>query len=293
MARSAVSSRGGGCRGCLASRLAVVLAAFAVVAAAHAGAAEGGGTAAPASFGSILSAIEGSPETSTESTIVEVPMSVTLKAPKDGRIGYRLRMSVLFAWNAVQFVDVDGEDIVASLRTLTVVPGVELIVPVGERWLVRPYGQLGGIQALDVDGYRWRASLGTRFGASWDLDHWRLLAGGRAEFTTVLDEDGRRVDDVAFLDLGAGFSWPLWFDVMGEPAVAGLFVFPRLYLNPAELVDQGGLVSGADWHVEVGASFEVRGRPKLWLVSLPSWYGTGVRLGPDHRSFRVYLGFPF
>lgn len=293
MARSAVSSPKRRRRGCGVCPLAAVLAAVVVMTAVSAPAAESGDPTEPSSSGSALSAIEGSPEVSTESTIVEVPISVTLKAPEDGRIGYRLRLSVFFAWNDVRFKDLEGDDIAASLRTLTVVPGAELVVPVGERWVVRPYGQIGGLEALGMDGHRWLASLGTRVSTSRNLERWRLLAGGRIEYTIVLDEGGRRVDDVAFLDLGAGFSWPLWFDVMGEPARAGLFVFPRLYLNPADVVSQGGLVSGTDWHVEVGASFEIQSRPKLWLVSLPSWYGAAFRAAPDHRSVRIYLGFPF
>jgi hypothetical protein len=290
MAGFVVSPPGRRCSGTGACPLAAVLAAVVVMTAA---AAESGDPMQPTSSGSTLSAIEGSPEVSTESTIVEVPISVTLKAPEDGRIGFRLRLSVFFAWNDVRFEDVDGDDIAASLRTLTVVPGAELVVPVGERWVVRPYGQIGGLNALGMDGHRWLASLGTRVSTSRNLERWRLLAGGRVEYTTVLDEDFRRVDDVAFLDLGAGFSWPLWFEVTGEPASAGLFVFPRLYLNPAEVVSQGALVSGNDWHLEVGVSFEIQNRPKLWLVSLPSWYGAALRVAPDHRSVRIYLGFPF
>jgi len=240
-----------------------------------------------------LSAIEGSPEATTDSTIVEVPVSITLKAPDGRRVGFGLRLSVFFAWNNVRFEDVDGDDIAASLRTLTVVPGAELVVPVGDRWVIRPYGQIGGLQALDIDGHRWLASVGMRAGAAWDFERWRLLAGGRAEYTSILDEEGRRVDEVAWFDVGAGFSWPLWFDVAGEPASGGLFVFPRVYMNPAALTGQGGLVTGIESHVEVGASFEIHDRPKLWFARLPSWYGVGVRFGDGYRSVRIYLGFPF
>jgi hypothetical protein len=272
--------------------LAVVLVLAASAAAVGAWADETG--AAPvARSGWTLTAIEQSPETATESTIVEVPVSFTLRPAEAGRIGFRLRLSVMFAWNNVRFKDLDGEDIAASLRTLTVVPGAELVVPVGERWLLRPYAQLGGLEALGVDGHRWLASLGTRAGASWDLKSWRLQTGGRLEYTTILDEGGRRVDEVSFLELGAGFSWPLGVTVMGEPASAGIFVIPRLYINPAVLVGRDGLISDLDRHLELGASFEIAGRPELWFVKLPSWYGVGVRLAPGHRSLRSYLGFPF
>ncbi|MGD8440822.1 MAG: hypothetical protein PVG53_09820 [Holophagae bacterium] len=240
-----------------------------------------------------LGTLEDSPDATSESTIVEIPVGINLKRPDDGGIGYRLRLSVFFAWNKVRFQDISGGDLEASLRTLTVVPGIELVVPVGDRWSVRPYGQIGGLDALGMPGHRWLASLGSRANTHWDFERWILSAGGRFEYTTVLDEDYHRTDDVAFLDLGADFSFPLWFDVAGGRAAAGFFVIPRHYVNRAELVGQGGFDLGVDSHLELGASFQLPVRPTVWFVKLPSWYGVGVRLARGHRSFRVYLGFPF
>jgi hypothetical protein len=243
--------------------------------------------------GSGLTAVEGSPEASSESTIVEIPLPITLRAPRDGKIGLRLRFSVFFSWNDVRFEDIGGEDIAASLRTLTVVPGFELMIPVGERWMVRPYGQVGGLSALDVTGYRWMASVGARASYFWKLDRWLLSAGGRLDYTSVFDEGLRRSDEVAFIDLGGDFSFPLWFDVKGERAAAGFFLIPRFYFNPATFIGQDGFDLGVDSHLEVGVSFQIADQPKLWFVKLPKWYGVGVRLAQNHRSLRIYLGFPF
>jgi hypothetical protein len=240
-----------------------------------------------------LSTVEGSPATTSESTIVELPLVITLKPPGDRTIGTRLRLSVFFSWNNVRFEDITGGDLEASLRTLTVVPGIELLVPVGDRWMVRPYAQIGGLDALGMDGHRFMASVGSRANTRWDFDRWILSAGGRFEYTTVLDEDLHRTDDVAFVDLGADFSFPLWFDIGGERAAAGVFIIPRAYLNSAELVGQDGFDLGVDSHVELGASFQLHDKPKLWFAKLPSWYGIGVRLSEQHRSLRLYLGFPF
>ena len=240
-----------------------------------------------------LETLEDAPDASSESTIVEVPVGINLKKAENGGIGYRLRLSVFFAWNRVRFQDITGDDLEASLRTLTVVPGIELHVPIGQRWLVRPYGQIGGLDALGMPGHRWMASLGSRANTRWDFDRWILSAGGRFEYTTVLDEDFHRTDDVAFVDLGADFSFPLWFDVAGGRAAAGLYVMPRHYINRAELVGQGAFDLGVDSHLELGASFQLHDRPEVWFVKLPNWYGVGVRLAPGHRSFRIYLGFPF
>ncbi len=240
-----------------------------------------------------LASIENAPETSTESTIVEIPIPITLRAPKDGKIGIRLRLSVFFSWNNVRLEDIEGEDIAASLETLTIVPGVEFMVPVGERWMVRPYAQIGGLEALDVPGRRWMASLGSRASVFWPFERWTLSAGGRLDFTSVFDEDWRRTDDVAFVDLGGDFSFPLWFSVKGERARLGVFLIPRYYIDPAEVVGQDGFDLGVDSHVEIGASFQIHDNPKLWFIKLPKWYGLGARFAESHRSLRIYLGFPF
>ena len=240
-----------------------------------------------------LASIENAPETSTESTIVEIPVPITLRAPKDGKIGIRLRLNVFFSWNNVRFENIEGEDIAASLETLTIVPGIEFMVPVGERWMVRPYAQVGGLEALDVPGHRWMASLGSRASVLWPFEKWILSAGGRFDYTSVFDEDWRRTDDVSFVDLGGDFSFPLWFNVKGERAGAGVFVIARYYIDPAEFVGQDGFDLGVDRHVEIGASFQIHDNPKLWFIKIPKWYGIGARFAENHRSLRIYLGFPF
>jgi len=240
-----------------------------------------------------LTTIEESPETSSESAIVEIPIPISLRQADEGGIGIRLRLSVFFAWNNVRFVDLEGDDLAASLETLTVVPGIEFMIPVGERWLVRPYAQIGGLKALDIPGQRWMASLGSRALGVWPSEKWILTAGGRFEYTAVFDNDWGRTDDVSFVDLGADFSFPLWFDVKGERAAMGFFVIPRYYVAPAEVVGQDGFDLGVDSHIEIGASFQIHEQPKLWFIKLPKWYGIGARFAKNHRSLRIYLGFPF
>lgn len=240
-----------------------------------------------------LDAVEESPSLRTDSTIVEIPFPITLRAPEEGRIGFRLRLRVMFAWNDVRLGDLEGDDIVSSLQTLTVVPGFELMIPVAERWMIRPYAQFGGLNALDVSGHRWIGSLGARASMDQDFERWVLSVGGRLEYTSIFDEDWSRTDDVTFADVGADFSFPVWFDVMGERATAGFFVITRAYFDSAELAGQEGLDLGVDSHVEVGVSFRIHDNPRLWLIKLPTWYGVGGRFAEDHRSFRVYLGFPF
>ena len=73
----------------------------------------------------------------------------------------------------------------------------------------------------------------------------------------------------------------------------GFFVIPRYYIDPAEIVGQDGFDLGVDSHIEIGASFQIHDNPKLWFISFPKWYGIGARFAENHKSLRIYLGFPF
>ncbi|MEX1311446.1 MAG: hypothetical protein AB1Z65_13565, partial [Candidatus Sulfomarinibacteraceae bacterium] len=67
----------------------------------------------------------------------------------------------------------------------------------------------------------------------------------------------------------------------------------RYYIDPAGSVGQDGFDLGVDSHLEIGASFQINDKPKHWFVKFPKWYGGGARFAENHRSLRIYLGFPF
>ena len=240
-----------------------------------------------------LPPVEDPPSASSESTIVGIPILIDLKKQVGRKIGYRLRMSLYFSWKDVSFQDITGDDIKASFNSITVVPGIEFLVPVGERWLVRPYAQFGGVNALDIEGHRWIGSLGSRTNASWDFERWIFSAGGRLDYTTILDENLDKTDNVAFVDVMVDFSFPLWFNVMGDRALAGVFVIPRYYLSTSDLVGQGGFALGVESHIEIGASFQIHERPKVGFIKIPKWYGIGGRFAENYTGLRIYFGFPF
>jgi hypothetical protein len=235
------------------------------------------------------------PAAEAESTVVKMPFAFDLKKLEDGEpgIGVRLRVPVYFAWNKISFVDVGGDDIARSLKTLTVTPGVELQIPVGQSWLVRPFLEFGSISGLDLGENAWLVSSGCRVSATLDRDRWRFLGGGRLQYSVAFNDDWQFHEDLGSIELGAGASLPLWFDVaLGTPR-AGLFIFPRYYFDDFVLdgPDDGGLT--VDRYLEIGASIEWPQRPKLLGIKLPAWYGLGYRFAENYGAVRVYLGFPF
>ncbi len=231
--------------------------------------------------------------TSSDSTVVKLPFAITLKKSEGAKVGFKLRAPVYFSWNHTRISDVEGEDIFYSLKTLVITPGVEALIPMGERWLMRPFLEFGAVSALDVGEYAWLGSTGIRASSSWNLTGWRLTTGGRVQYTLAWTKDWSAHDDVGSLEIGGSGSFPLWFDVLGDRAMAGVFLFPRWYFEDLVIEGPEGGSLEVNRHLEVGLSFELPSQPKILGIKLPAWYGVGYRFADDYGAWRIYLGFPF
>lgn len=229
----------------------------------------------------------------SESTVVKLPFAITLRHPEAGKIGIKLRAPVYFSWNNTTLSDVGGDDISYSLKTLVITPGVEILIPVGERWMLRPFAEFGAIGALDIGDHAWLGSAGIRASSSWDLTGWRLTTGGRAQYTLAWTDDWDTHDDVGSLEIGGGASIPLWFDLLGDRAMGGFFLFPRWYFEDLLIEGPDGGSLAVSRHLELGLSFELPRQPKVLGIKLPAWYGVGYRFADDYGAWRIYLGFPF
>jgi hypothetical protein len=231
--------------------------------------------------------------TNSESTVVKLPFSITLRAQEDGKVGFKLRIPVYFSWNNTTISDVGGDDISYSLKTVVITPGVEVLVPVGDHWMLRPFAEFGAIGALEISELAWLGSAGIRASSSWDFQGWRLTAGGRAQYTLAWTKDWNTHDDVGSLEIGGGASFPLGFDLLGGRAMGGVFFFPRWYFEDLIIESPDGASLEITRHMEIGLSFELPRQPKVLGIKLPSWYGFGYRFANDYGAWRIYLGFPF
>ena len=229
----------------------------------------------------------------TDSTVVKLPFAITLRKQEHQQVGIKLRAPVYFSWNNATLSDIDGDDISYSLKTLVITPGIEVLIPVGERWLLRPFSEFGAISALEIGEHAWLGSVGMRASSAWDLTGWRLTGGGRAQYTLAWTEGWDAHDDVGSLEIGGSASFPLWFDCLGDRAMGGFFLFPRWYFEDLMIEGPEGNSLTISRHVELGLSFELPNQPKVLGIKLPAWYGVGYRFAEDYGAWRIYLGFPF
>lgn len=187
----------------------------------------------------------------------------------------------------------DGSSVGETQDTLAVYPGLELLVPVTERWTIKPLVALGFGRSVSTSSdwvYIWGVGVRSRYEYPWR--RFTLLLGnalfgaGNETFT------GAHTESFGALQTGLGVRYPLGFHLgRFEPDVEGMvihhFFFPdaefdRFRDKPLEVTNQ----------VEFGASFGVAQPWQVWIFS-DLRAGAAYRSGDGLTAIRVYLGFPF
>jgi len=228
----------------------------------------------------------------SESTVVKIPLSFSLRKPSEDQVGFKLRIPVYFSWNSVSLNDPGGNELSATLQTLVVTPGIEVQIPVGNRWMLRPFAEFGGISALNIDEGAWLASVGIAADSGWEFSRWHFRGGGRFKYSVSWTGNWKAHDDLAFLDFGGALSRPIGKG--GEEGIrAGFFAFPRVYMENLLVEGPEDSVVTTEAHLELGFSIEFPKKPEVLGIRLPAFYGLGYRFAHRHSAFRIYLGFPF
>jgi hypothetical protein len=221
--------------------------------------------------------------------VYRIPISFKLRDEDDRRWGLRLSMPVSLAGNELRASTSIGE-FVERVNTVTAYPGMEVRLPFGERWLVRPYVEVGVITAFGDAGSeevlslgsKWRVELGGR------TVQWRL--GGEAKLSAGKLPDGS-TNDFMVWELGGESSFPLGFDVSGLPAdVAPYAIFRRF--SGLEFDLPGDTSARVERQWELGLTFGTEPRHRVWGIRLPR-FGIAHRFGDGLPGWRIVFGFPF
>lgn len=221
--------------------------------------------------------------------IYRIPIGIRVRDEADHRWGLKLTLPVSIGGYELRAAT-DVGDLVERIETVTIYPGVEFQVPIGDRWFLRPYVEVGVISAFGdrgseeiyTAGTKWRVELGG------DTVRWRL--GGEGTFSVGTTTDGDRVD---FMDIAIGpeMSVPLGFEVGGRAADLAPYAIYRRFTGleipipdrePASLEEQ----------YEVGFSFGTSPRHEVWGIPMPR-FGVSYRFGDGVDAWRIVFGFPF
>jgi hypothetical protein len=232
----------------------------------------------------------GSSGTEAEIRDLRILFHVPIIPLEDRKWGLRLRVTLYAGVYDVDIFDaIDPTSL--QFQSLGATPGVELLLPVGGGWTLKPFVDLGYARDFDsdVDFLLWSAGMRTL--AIYGIGKFDLSLGTKFEFLSVHTSKLDLEDRFGEFLVGLDALHPLPFKIAGNQAdVSGYYIY-RHYIDARVNREEGEPLTLESSH-EIGVTFGTDPKIKLWFMRLPR-IGLGYRFGPNIRGVRLNFGFPF
>lgn len=223
--------------------------------------------------------------------VYRLPLSYKFRDSEEGRAGWRLTVPMTFGFFNFDSEDVLNSNLGENVATFSLVPGAEILVPVREHWLLKPFAEAGYVwdRGGDADAAIYTAGLRSRFdftGGGFDM----VLGNGLTY--ALVDPSGSASRD-AMVALEAAFTASHLFGPAGQgPSQADYepYFVGRAYFG-GEDQPLLGEKSNTLVQYEVGMTFGSRDPMKVWKIPLPR-IGVGYVFGQDLAALRIVFGAP-
>lgn len=225
----------------------------------------------------------------TSFQIYRIPISYSIRRLEDKPWGLRITLPVSLGTYQLEAATGVG-DVVESIQSVVVIPGVEFLVPVGERWVLKPFAEAGVGDDSRTGETHLLYAAGIRARGEYEARPFELMVGTAFRYRSPADTDV--VENwYSTVEGGLDAQLPLGFSVGSGAARGGGYAILRHFSNlEFELVTEGPF--NVSWNYEVGLSFSTEPALKVWKIKLP-WVGLGYRFGDRTRGIRLNLAFPF
>lgn len=223
-----------------------------------------------------------------KSRVLTVPVSIWLRRLKDGRtLGLRLRLTGVIGFQDFQRL---GDFDVESVRLGGVFPGIEFLLPLGDRSMLRPFGDIGfGLTNSEVDEV-WLTTFGMRTEFVFPWKRWelglepRIQAGVSWANVELLD------DEYVLISAGMDARYPLRFTIGGATPDIGAYFEPGYFPNALGFSGASGSRGAIQKQYELGVTLGFRTlAPKIWFFRVPR-LGVGYRFGDGLEGLRIRIG---
>jgi hypothetical protein len=221
--------------------------------------------------------------------IYRIPLAVTLLAVGDRPWGLDLTFPVSLGFYDLNTASSVG-DVVGRISTVSVAPGVEFLVPVSQRWRLKPYGEVSLGMTTSGETTEVQYAAGVRARGGYRNGPYQLAAGLGAHYASTrashLD-----VSDYTTLELGLDFQRSLGFRLAGREASGGVYGIGRWFPD-LRIEGAGDRILDVQRVLEVGLSFSTAPEMSLLGIKLP-WIALGYRFGDMFQGIRLSFSFPF
>jgi len=222
--------------------------------------------------------------------VLRAPFAYRYREATEDQWGIRFTIPVSAALAEFDLTDFQlGRPTVAGLSVL---PGVELEIPLARDWMLKPFANAGVGWEFQRDGSALIFSLGSSLLHKRTLDNgWLAALGGKLTFAGY--SAGGEQSRLAALSGGGDIAFPLDMEIAGQQALLGVQLIGTVYFNRLEFLLPGSPEKQVLAEAELALSLGVRKPIELLGVSIDR-VGLGYRRGSDGlRGIRLVGSFPF
>jgi len=225
----------------------------------------------------------------TSFQIYRIPISYPIRRLVDKPWGLRITLPVSLGTYELEAAT-DVGDVVESIQSVVVIPGVEFLFPVGDRWVLKPFAEVGVGDDSRTGETHLLYAAGIRARGTYETGPFELMVGTAFRYRSPADTDVVK-NWYSTVEGGVDAQVPLGFSVGSREAQGGAYAILRHFSNlEFELVTEGPF--DVSWNYELGLSFATEPALQVWKIKLP-WIGLGYRFGDRTRGIRLSFAFPF
>jgi hypothetical protein len=222
------------------------------------------------------------------SRVLTVPVSIWLRRLTGGRtLGLRLRITGVIGYQDFERL-ADFE--VESIRLGGVFPGIEFLLPLSDRSMLRPFMDIGiGLTSTEIaEVLLTTIGLRTEFVFPWK--QWELGLEPRAQVGLSWSNTELGDQEYATLTARMDARYPLGFTIGGSTPDVGGYFEPGFFPNSLSFTNADGSRTSIQKQYEVGITLGFRDlAPRIWFFRVPR-LGLGYRYGDGLTGMQIRIG---
>jgi hypothetical protein len=225
---------------------------------------------------------------------LQLPMLFTLRETRPGSFGIKLKLPVTAAVANFDFNSVPTNlPKVEDVRALSIVPGVEFHVPIGERWLVIPFVDAGAAFEFSSDTPVFTYGIGNQLYYSFSTGDTPWVIGNRLITVGQIVEGFGTTSDYSSFETGVDVGLPVRFRLFKRESRLHAHYINFQYFNGLEFISSDLERQSISALNELGMTIDfARPLGKGSTFSF-SRLGLGYRFGDNAEGIRLLFSAPF
>lgn len=224
--------------------------------------------------------------------VVRLPISYTLRSVEEHPWGAKLHFPVSIGLHDFSARDPFGVEFSEDVATVSGLAGVEFLLPAGQRWLLKPFAELGAGADLDGGEVAWIYSGGLQTVYSVEPNRAIFRIGLGAEYDGATLTGGGPSTGYTTLETGLDVRFPTSREIAGRATDWSVYGIHRHFPGALSFDQLDGERIDLKNQNEIGFTVGVERPFKAWLLKVDR-VGLGVRFGDRLASVRILFGAPF